>query len=822
MSVSSVVPKAAPLTHESRLRRVLAATGLVVLIAVAAALPASAASFMSVVRTSLDIKGTAQKNQPSHSAAVSADGLVSVFISDGAQAGKTNQVQWRSLVTTDGARVSEPQDQTIPSRNNGDCTQPSVSGTGGVVAFSSVATNLVTPDTNGAVADVFVKTIEDGAIEMADVNDAGDQANAAATQATISSDGHHVVFVSSATNLTTISVNGSPQVYIRNLLTRTTRLVSVSNTGVAANGTCRMPRLSADGRYVVFETDATNLMNNDTNGVSDIFIRDTAGTGQTQRVSRGDGTQGVQADGASRKPTISDDGRYVVFESDATNLVTGDTNGVADIFVRDRTAGTTRRVSVTLAGAEANAACSNGFISGDGAFVAFQSAASNLASPAVTAQNVFVRNLTSGSIGIATIGIDGSTDTSGAVLGGFSRDGTKVTFSSAWSKYLHPTDTLPHGDSNGVEDVFVTTMSLTDIVRPITSSDAQEYYTGPATITLTPTNPGGLGVGATYYTVDGVGPQLGTSIAVPGVPATHTITFWSVDIADNEEIPHKTATFFVDMVAPVTTSNARSYYDGPATITLTSTDVGGSGVRLTYYSIDDLPDATGTSVSVPTALGWHHVDFWARDVAGNLEAFHTATFKVILPDGTAPHTDSDRAPYYATSATIHLTANDGLGGSGVAHTYYILDNTSQAESSTVRVSGAGVHTLKFWSVDVADNVEPTQTVTFTVITAPSSNGTPSTPQASSTSIRHGRTYTFSGYVVRHTSGTYPVSLQFYRYQSGHWVLRKTTTGRVTTILTFSRYYRSTSVPYSGRWRVRAGHKVGSHYHYSGYLTFTAS
>jgi hypothetical protein len=105
--------------------------------------------------------------------------------------------------------------------------------------------------------------------------------------------------------------------------------------------------------------------------------------------------------------------------------------------------------------------------------------------------------------------------------------------------------------------------------------------------------------------------------------------------------------------------------------------------------------------------------------------------------------------------------------------------------------------------------------------APSRKGTPSTP-STPPSVKHGRSFTTFGYIIRRTSGTYPVTLRFYRYQSGHWVLRKSITAKVSNILTFSKYSRSTYVPYSGKWRVRALHKVGTRNLYSGYRYFTAS
>jgi hypothetical protein len=156
----------------------------------------------------------------------------------------------------------------------------------------------------------------------------------------------------------------------------------------------------------------------------------------------------------------------------------------------------------------------------------------------------------------------------------------------------------------------------------------------------------------------------------------------------------------------------------------------------------------------------------------------------------------------------------------VAGTFYTLNGGSDVPSSTMRVSGAGTYTLVFWSVDTIGNIEAPHTVTFTVIAKPASSGTPSTPSSIAT-LKHGGALAISGYIIKHTAGTSPVTLQFYRYEHGHWRLRKSATAKASNILTFSKYSRAISVPYSGKWRVRAGHKVGSHYHYSGYRAFTA-
>ena len=154
----------------------------------------------------------------------------------------------------------------------------------------------------------------------------------------------------------------------------TTRL-SVGPNGAQADGRSFVPALSADGRFAAFYSDATNLVTGDTNNARDVFLRDLQ-SGETTRVSVGPAA--VEANGDSFEPAISADGRFVAFSSAATNLVAGDSNDVNDVFVRDRLANTTTRVSVGLAGANANGGSDAPSISADGRYVAFTSAATNL------------------------------------------------------------------------------------------------------------------------------------------------------------------------------------------------------------------------------------------------------------------------------------------------------------------------------------------------------------------------------------------------------------------------------------------------------------
>jgi Tol biopolymer transport system component len=152
--------------------------------------------------------------------------------------------------------------------------------------------------------------------------------------------------------------------------------VSVGPNGVEGNNDSLFPAISAHGRFVAFESDAANLEPNDTNGSSDVFVRDRQ-TGRTTRVSVGAG--GAQGNAGSIGAGISADGRYVTFDSNATNLVPGDTNDLGDVFVHDRQTSRTTRVSVTARGAQAAGGNSaNPAISADGQHVAFNSQAANL------------------------------------------------------------------------------------------------------------------------------------------------------------------------------------------------------------------------------------------------------------------------------------------------------------------------------------------------------------------------------------------------------------------------------------------------------------
>ncbi len=256
---------------------------------------------------------------------------------------------------------------------NGESNVVSISNDGQRVAFYSRASNLVPGDTNGTL-DAFLYDAQKG-ISPLSVSSAGAFGNGDTIDVELSVDGAFAAFDSLATNLVTGDTNARRDVFVRDIAAETTVRVSVSSTGAEGDGVSAVPSLSADGRYVAFLSFATNLVAGDTNGFADIFVRDRT-AGITKRVNLGIG--GAQANENSENPKLSADGRYVLYVSRSSNLVPGDTNGAADLFRFDTMTNTTERVNVNAAGLQGDQGVSYAALSGNGRFAAFTSAATNL------------------------------------------------------------------------------------------------------------------------------------------------------------------------------------------------------------------------------------------------------------------------------------------------------------------------------------------------------------------------------------------------------------------------------------------------------------
>jgi len=313
---------------------------------------------------------------PSDAPAISADGRYVAFRSGASDlvAGDGNSsadvfVRDRHLDTTE--RVSLDTGDADP---DGPSSDPSISADGRYVAFASDASDLVAGDTN-ASTDLFVHNRQTASTERVSLDPGGGDPDGASSGAAISADGRHVAFHSAAGDLVEDDTNSVVDVFVHDRESNATERVSVDTAGADPDDASFDPAISATGRYVAFSSSASDLVEDDTNSSDDVFIRDRTADA-TVRASIDTG--GGDSDGESSGASISASGRYVAFQSAASDLVAGDGNSFADVFVHDREAGTTNRVSLDPQHENPDGASSGAAISGDGRYVAFQSAASNL------------------------------------------------------------------------------------------------------------------------------------------------------------------------------------------------------------------------------------------------------------------------------------------------------------------------------------------------------------------------------------------------------------------------------------------------------------
>lgn len=339
-------------------------------------------------------------------------------------------------------RVSVASDETEANHTS---FFSSISADGRYVTFDSMASNLFPDDTNN-VSDIFVRDLLTGTTERISVDSFETQGNGSSTDPLISADGLFVAFRSNASNLVGGDTNGDGDIFVRNLVNGTTERISVSADEQQATDQSSSPSISANGRFVAFQSFATNLVPGDTNAKVDIFVRDRI-SGSTERVSLA--SSGTQADGDSSLAAIAPDGSFVAFRSVATNLVPGDTNGEQDIFVRERTGGTTERVSLADDETQANSDSGSLAISADGRYVAFETDASNLIPGDIPfSTDIFVRDRTAGTTERVSVSTSGEAANNFCVSPAISADGSLVTFTSFASN-------LVPGDANASYDVFL-------------------------------------------------------------------------------------------------------------------------------------------------------------------------------------------------------------------------------------------------------------------------------------------------------------------------------------------------------------------------------
>lgn len=352
------------------------------------------------------------------------------------------------------------------TQGNGDSYNPSISSDGRYIAFQSSASNLVGDDTNGTT-DVFVRDLLTDTITRASTTADGAQVDFGGMYPALSADGRYLAFASfdspfSSNNLMPADNNVQWDIFVKDLVSGAVTLVSTATDGTQGNGASfSNVAISADGRYVVFESDASNLVPGDTNGKADLFVKDLT-SGETFRVSTA--SDGSQVTDPSRyqqpfEPSISADGRYVAFQSAAPDLVAGDTNNEIDVFVKDLVTGTTTRVSTATNGGQGDRGGYLPTISADGRYAHFESDSDNLIQGF---HDVFIKDLQTGTLTAAYTYADGSSPsghiTTGVGMASLSPDGHYVCFASGDLVFFP-------GDDNHNLDLFVKNVVTGELVR---------------------------------------------------------------------------------------------------------------------------------------------------------------------------------------------------------------------------------------------------------------------------------------------------------------------------------------------------------------------
>ncbi len=359
----------------------------------------------------------------------------------------------RVSVASDGAQA------------NGSSDAPALSANGREVVFQSQASNLVDGDTNGE-QDIFLHDRHSGMTTQLSLGSDGLSADGSSVAPAVSADGRIVAFQSTATNLIADDTNGVADIFVYDLRSGVTTRVSLATDGTEGNGRSLAPALSSDGAVVAFQSLATNFAAGVSNGMRHIFVHDRR-SGITTPVNLA--ADGTEADKQSFNAVLSATGDHVAFQSNATNLVADDINGKADIFVHDRVAGRTTRVSLASDGTEANGNSFDPVLSAAGRFVAFRSVATNLVANDTNAKaDIFVHDRQNGLTLRVSVASDGSqadgNNQSPLVI---SADGRLVAFQS-FARNLVP------GDTNGVRDTFVHDRLRGTTVRVGFSTDGAE------------------------------------------------------------------------------------------------------------------------------------------------------------------------------------------------------------------------------------------------------------------------------------------------------------------------------------------------------------
>lgn len=612
-----------------------------------------------------------------------------------------------------------------------------VSTDGRYVAFADFSSNLVDGDTNN-VTDVFYRDLQLGVTQRISVDGQGNQGSKGSRSPVISDSGRYVAFRTGSA-LVEDDTNGSPDIYVRDMgvVPSTIERVSVATDGSEGAGYCDDPDISADGRFVTFTSDSTNLVDGDDNECGDVFVHDRT-TGETTRVSVNSANE--QGHSYSWHPTISGDGRYVAFASDSSNLAPEDYNESRDVFVRDRQTGTTTCVSLDELGDSAGG--DDPDISANGRFVAYEDAsrrgpartdAGGVSANINTAGNILVRDLKTGTTSFATVAADGGYTNSSSWGAEISADGRKLVYTSDASNIV--TD-----DTNDATDVFEAT------IVPVNSAPvavANSYTTREDTV-LSVTAPGLLG-NDTDAEDDALTAKLASG-------AHH-----------GEVKVNANGSFTYAPNANFNGSDSFAYraYDGTAYSAATTVTV----------SVTPVIDSTSITVtSESKTLGGY----------GNSYAF---TGK-LLGGGVAL---GGKRVVLQSSATPAGFVDTGLSAiTGANGTFSIPVTPRSATYYRARFAATSEYV---WSTSAVVRVVPRAWV--------------STPEAPAV-MTVGESSSVTGILKpAHAAGTQPVRIYKYRYVSGAWTSAGYVNATAADSSGVSGYSAKVSLPAAGKWRLRA-------------------
>jgi subtilisin family serine protease len=356
--------------------------------------------------------------------------------------------------------------QKVIQARDGDSQDAYISGDGRFVVFHSSATNLIPNDANGAL-DVFVYDRQEDVIERVSVANDGTEGNASSIAFSISYDGRFISFASDATNLVESDDNATSDVFVYDRQEDVVEMVSVNENGIPGDGPSIDSSISADGRYVAFESEASNLVLQDTNNISDIFVYDR----QDNTVERINvPASGSKVYDSSYHPSISADGQLVAFYSYGWNLVPNDGNGKSDVFVYNRTDDSIEMISIANNESQGNGDSYFPSISADGLFVAFVSSATNLVSGDNNdSRDIFVYDRQAAAIervSVTNIGVEGDND---SYYPSISADGQFVAFNSSAENFTT-------GDAIERSDVYVYDRQENTIERVSVDDNGTQGY----------------------------------------------------------------------------------------------------------------------------------------------------------------------------------------------------------------------------------------------------------------------------------------------------------------------------------------------------------